>query len=101
LKATTLDLRRRMSEVVRALQRGQPVTLTHRGKVIGTIQPEANGTHAAAIIRDHPAFGMWAERDDMKDPVAWVREQRSKRGKRLRELAAKPLPRSGRRRRAV
>lgn len=23
--------------------------------------------------KDHPAFGMWADRDDMADPAAYVR----------------------------
>jgi antitoxin (DNA-binding transcriptional repressor) of toxin-antitoxin stability system len=99
MKATTLDLRRRMSEVVRALQRGQQVTLTHRGKVIGTIHPTSNGNGAKTSIRDHPAFGMWADREDMKDPAAWVRKLRSKRRNRWRALRLKPLP--GKRNRAV
>lgn len=25
-----------------------------------------------------PCFGMWADREDMRDSVAWVREQREK-----------------------
>jgi antitoxin (DNA-binding transcriptional repressor) of toxin-antitoxin stability system len=99
MKATTLDLRRRMSDVVRALESGQRVTLTHRGKVIGTIHPAANDTPAKHDIRDHPAFGMWADREDMKAPAAWVRAQRGKRRDKLRAVWEEPVP--GKRRRAV
>lgn len=28
-------------------------------------------------VEDHPAFGMWADRQDMKDPSAWVRRIRA------------------------
>ena len=27
-------------------------------------------------LRDHEAYGMWADRDDMKDGSEWVRKQR-------------------------
>lgn len=30
-------------------------------------------------IRDLPMIGMWKDREDMADPVAWVREQRKPR----------------------
>jgi hypothetical protein len=28
---------------------------------------------------DHPAFGMWKNREDMKDPVAYIRKMREPR----------------------
>ncbi len=34
-------------------------------------------------VEDHPAFGMWADREDMKDPSAWVRKIRAPRYDRL------------------
>lgn len=33
-------------------------------------------------ILQSPAIGIWADREDMKDSVAWVNEQRRKRGER-------------------
>ncbi|MDR2825739.1 MAG: type II toxin-antitoxin system RelB/DinJ family antitoxin [Deltaproteobacteria bacterium] len=30
-----------------------------------------------------PAFGMWADREDMADPILWIRERRSSRRHRL------------------
>jgi len=41
-------------------------------------------------VEDHPAFGMWADRDDMKDPSAWVRKIRAPRYDRLGRRRPKP-----------
>lgn len=34
-------------------------------------------------LAEDPAIGMWADREDMKDSVAWVRRQREQWGERL------------------
>ena len=41
-------------------------------------------------VEDHPAFGIWADRDDMKDPSAWVRKIRAPRYDRLGRRRPKP-----------
>jgi antitoxin (DNA-binding transcriptional repressor) of toxin-antitoxin stability system len=91
MRASILDLRRRMRDVLKALQRNERVSLTHRGKVIGMIQPASNGKTGKKDICDHPAFGMWADREDMKDPSAWVRKLRRKRRERLRRILNAPI----------
>ncbi len=42
------------------------------------------------FIMDHPAFGMWADREDMKDPAAWLRKIRAVRYERLGIQRPKP-----------
>lgn len=37
----------------------------------------------AQRLRNHPAFGMWADREDMKDPGEWVRARRRRRRERI------------------
>ncbi len=37
-------------------------------------------------LKKSPAFGMWADREDMKDPTEWVRKIRRRRHERLFEL---------------
>ena len=79
MKASTLDLRRRMSEILQALERNEPVSLLHRGKERGVIYPtslKANGLSVA----QHPAFGMWKDRDDLQDVNQVVRNLRKGRG---------------------
>jgi prevent-host-death family protein len=39
---------------------------------------------------EHPAFGMWADREDLKDPSAWVRKIRAPRYDRLGRRRPKP-----------
>jgi antitoxin (DNA-binding transcriptional repressor) of toxin-antitoxin stability system len=78
MKATVLDLRRRMKDVLNSLKRNEPVTLLRRGKVVGTIHPPA-----AALARSsdqfasaHAAFGMWRDRPDLEDVEAAVERLR-------------------------
>ncbi len=77
MKATMLDLRRRTKDIIRALDRGESVTITYRGKEKGTIVPATRRKRMSAA--DHPAVGMWKDRKDMEDPSAWVRKIRRSR----------------------
>jgi len=63
VKASFLDLRRRMNDVLRAIERNEPVTLTYRGKAKGVIYPPAKRERKP--VSSHPAFGIWKDRDDM------------------------------------
>lgn len=56
MKASVLDLRYRMSEVLKALGRRERVSLLYHGKIKGEIVPVAGGEIARTI--DHPFFGM-------------------------------------------
>jgi prevent-host-death family protein len=78
MKASIVDLRYHMKDVLRALDRGEPVTVLYRGKEKARLVPIAADTPKMKV-EDHPACGMWKDREDMKDPVAWVRRLRSKR----------------------
>ncbi|MEO6060366.1 MAG: type II toxin-antitoxin system Phd/YefM family antitoxin [Thermoflexales bacterium] len=56
MRATIVDLRYRMRDVLKALDKNQRVTVIYRGKVKGTIVPvqALAGTRA----QDHAFFGM-------------------------------------------
>jgi antitoxin (DNA-binding transcriptional repressor) of toxin-antitoxin stability system len=71
VKASILDLRRRMGDVLKALQRNEEVTLLRRGKTIAVICP-AGGPPGTKRVAAHPAFGMWAGRSDLADVSAAV-----------------------------
>jgi hypothetical protein len=79
MKASILDLRRRMSEVLRALERNEPVSISHRGQEKGIIYPAVQKGGGSSIVR-HPAFGMWKGRDDLQDVGQAVRKLRKGRG---------------------
>lgn len=74
MKASIVDLRYRMKEVLKAVDRGETVTVLYRGKEkarLVPIGPPKNGS-----IRSDPAFGMWRQRKDMQKPAQWVEKLR-------------------------
>jgi len=75
MKASILDLRRRMREVLQALDRNEPVTILHRGKAKGILYPSAPA-RKAATASDHPAFGLWKDRPEMENVGEAVRKLR-------------------------
>ena len=83
MKATALDFRRRMGEIIKALDRNEPVTLSYRGQTKGILYPVGQDTKPRRSLADHPAVGMWKDREDMKDVEAWVRRIRKGRMPRI------------------
>ena len=74
MKATILDMRRNPKKILDAIERNETVTLTNRGKSVARIEPILNTERPS--IKDLDVFGMWADRDDMSDPVTYVRSLR-------------------------
>ena len=67
MKATIVQLRYRMKDVLRALDRNESVQVLHRGKLKGTIVPvKRKKKH---ISEDHPTFGMWSDEPRSVDEV--------------------------------
>jgi len=56
MKATIVDLRYKMNDVLKALDRNEQVTVLYRGKVKGILMP--SGKKSQLKITDHPFFGM-------------------------------------------
>jgi len=79
MKASILDLRRRMKDVLRALDHNEAVTVLHRGKLRGILYPARRKPRVGPAAK-HPAFGIWKDREDLKDVDSAVRELRKGRG---------------------
>lgn len=56
MKATVVDLRYKMNDVLKALDRNEKVTVFYRGKIKGILIP--SGKRTQMKITDHPFFGM-------------------------------------------
>jgi len=56
MKASILDLRYKMKEVLDALNKKEKVTILYHGKVKGTIIPHGHDT--GCKVQEHPFFGM-------------------------------------------
>jgi antitoxin (DNA-binding transcriptional repressor) of toxin-antitoxin stability system len=78
MKASVLDLRRKMSAVLKAIDQNESVTLTNHGKD-NAIHKPSKGKKTASP-QHHPAFGMWADRSDLADVPAKIRALRKGRG---------------------
>ena len=56
MKASIVDLRYKMNDVLKALGRNEKVTVLYRGKVKGVLVPP--GQKMTMRIHEHPFFGM-------------------------------------------
>lgn len=83
MNVSVTTLQKRLPEVLEALGKNERVVLSHSGRRIALLQPVPDVDDEIRRIRNHPAVGMWADRDDMKDPAAWVRGKRQRRRERL------------------
>ncbi len=72
MKASILDLRYKMKEVLRALDRHETVEILYHGKLKGKIIPVIRTSKRK--ITDHPFFGM--SQDSDKDVAEQVHELR-------------------------
>ncbi len=85
---TARDLRLPPSRILRKVQQVGSVTVTLGGKPVAKLL--ALNQRQAGRLTDDPAFGMWAEREDMKDVHAWLRKIRAPRYDRLGRRRPKP-----------
>ena len=72
MEASVLDLRKRMREVMMAIDRHETITLTHRGKRRAVIVPWSKTRKTKVKTADLAAFGRWSDRPEMTDPAAYV-----------------------------
>ncbi len=56
MKASIVDLRYKTSDILKALDRNENVTVLYHGKVKGIIKPAREKT--ISKVTDHPFFGM-------------------------------------------
>ena len=77
MDATIVDLRYRMKDVLRAIDRGETVNVLYRGKQKAVLTPVTDDLRIkGAKVSEQPFFGLWRDRNDMADPVAYVRQLR-------------------------
>ena len=74
MKASILDLRRRMKDILLALDRNESVTIFYRGKEKAILSPSRRRTDKS--VKDHEAFGLWRDKKDTADVDAYVRNLR-------------------------
>jgi prevent-host-death family protein len=66
------QLRISTKEILSAVERGETVWITNRGKTCAQITP----VRQKKSLKNHPAFGMWKDREDMKNPSEYIHNMR-------------------------
>ena len=79
MTATMLDFRNRMTEIQDAIMRKERVTVTSHGRPWAVIVAWQDAKPQTPSAHDCVAAGMWADRDDLANPVEYVRGLRAKR----------------------
>ncbi len=62
MKASIVDLRYKMTDILKALDRNESVTVLYHGKVKGVIKPARKKT--SLKVKNHPFFGMCQEPEE-------------------------------------
>jgi antitoxin (DNA-binding transcriptional repressor) of toxin-antitoxin stability system len=79
MEASILDLRRRMAEVLRALDRNESIKILYRGRQRAILIPTGPQDGQRRPVSSLPAFGMWKDYAALRDVAAHVRELRRSR----------------------
>ncbi len=75
MEASIVDLRYKMNDLLKALERREKVKILYHGKLKGTIVPTAKT--ASMRVREHPFFGMTSgETESVQDKMAQLRRPR-------------------------
>ncbi len=75
MKISLTTLSRRRDDVLDALKRNERISVSDGNEVVALLLP-AGADKADIPLPRTAAQGLWADRDDIVDPTAWVREQR-------------------------
>jgi len=75
MEASVVDLRYKMKDVLKALDRNEKVTILYHGKIKGTILP--NTSQKMKKVKEHPFFGML--KDEKKSVVEEMQRLRGAR----------------------
>lgn len=76
MEISVKELRKQPGRIISIVGSGNSVTVTMRGKPAAKIVPLDTRSENEDDNNDSFAFGMWKDRDDMKDPAAFVADLR-------------------------
>jgi len=79
MEASILDLRRRMADVLRALDRNESVTILYRGRKKAVLVPAGAPAGERRSVTSLAGFGMWKDHEASKDVAEYVRRLRRSR----------------------
>jgi len=75
MKATAMDLRYNLKNILELVEQGEEVLITNRGKAKARLVP-CNNTKKEKKDEENSFIGMWKDREDLADVDAYVRNLR-------------------------
>ena len=79
MEATMVDFRTRMSDIQAAVSRRERVRVRSHGRPWAIVVAWEECKPERPKAQDFAAAGMWSDREDMSDPIDYVRNLRNKR----------------------
>jgi len=79
MEVSAKELRRKTRLLLDTVERGEEVTITYRGRAKARVVRINQESERAESVKQDELFGLWADRDDLVDPHAWVRTLRQSR----------------------
>ena len=79
MEATMIDFRNRMADIQAAVSRRERVTVTSHGRPWAVLVAWEDCCPETPKACELAAAGMWADREDLADPTAYVSKLRSRR----------------------
>ncbi len=71
MKASVVDLRYRMNEILKAIDRNEEVTILYHGKAKGIIKPHVSKSRSR--IADHPFLNMYRSKKEVHEIMSELR----------------------------
>jgi prevent-host-death family protein len=72
MQISVKELRKQPGRIISMVDAGNDITVTMRGKPAAKIVPLDYVSKETSADEEILAFGMWKDREDMKDPSAFV-----------------------------
>ena len=79
MEATMIDFMNRMADIQSAVARRERVTVTSHGRPWAVLVSWETVAPEAPKAAEFAAAGMWADREDLADPTAYVGKLRARR----------------------
>jgi prevent-host-death family protein len=80
MQVSVKELKKQPGRIISMAGAGNAITVTMRGKPAAKIVPLDYASEEADACEELLAFGIWKDREDMKDPSAFVADLRKGRG---------------------
>ena len=79
MQISVKELRKQPGRIISMVGLGNDITITMRGKPAAKIVPLDYVSEETNADEELSAFGIWKDREDMKDPLAFVANLRKRR----------------------